>query len=118
MGTESWIFAVINAAILAVYAWFTYGIWRETSRTATRTEEMARQARDAFILQMLAILTQQVQSELERENTAAIDPDLRWFCARSLWNVYREFFPDQWQRMEFMKVTGKDIASAHAQGGT
>ncbi len=69
METATWVIAgasIVNIIVLVMYAFFTWGIWRETRQGGRRTEELARQARDALWVQIGAILFQVREEALSR----------------------------------------------------
>lgn len=50
METATWVIAfssLVNVMVLAVYAYFTWGIWKETQQGAQQTQSLVRQSRDA-----------------------------------------------------------------------
>ncbi len=82
METATWVIAaagMLNVIVLAVYAWFTLGMWRETQRSALRTEDLARQSRDALKLQTLVTILNGEHPVLE-----AADVPRKW---SALWGT-------------------------------
>jgi hypothetical protein len=98
----TWLMAgagVINLIVLGAYAWFTWGIWSETQRSARRTEELAKQARDTFKLQVLGSYLQSRATAIafgqppgSSEARAQAELDL-------LEGLFRETFPDRWKEI-------------------
>jgi hypothetical protein len=59
METATWVIAVtsmMNVVVLGVYACFTHGIWRETQKTALRTEDLARKSWETLKVQIVLSL--------------------------------------------------------------
>ncbi len=109
MGATVWVVLLINGLTLAGYAGVAYCLWHQAQRTAARTEELARQTRDAAILQMVAILAHQADAERARGEDTGLEPEVRGLTAKQLWRAYRRLFPDHWEGLEFLKIGGQDI---------
>ncbi len=57
METATWVISgasLMNVLVLILYAYFTWGIWKETREGGRRTEELARQAGEALRLQVVS----------------------------------------------------------------
>jgi uncharacterized membrane protein len=103
METATWVIAgssVLNLAVLAAYAWFTWGIWRETQTSALRTEELARQSRDAFRMQIVTSYLEETRQSLQPAKGSPITRELRAARARALARFLEEAFPDHWPDVE------------------
>ncbi len=57
MENATWVIAaasLVNLLVLVAYAFFTWGIWRETQRSGERTEVLVREAIEGFKFRVLA----------------------------------------------------------------
>ena len=99
----TWVIAgasVLNVIVLGAYAWFTWGIWRETQRNAIRTDQLARQSRDAFRLQLVATYFEQGRNLPELSPDAALRYDVAKSRLVVLKRLFRAAFPDHWSDVE------------------
>lgn len=117
METATWIIAgasALNMLVLCTYAWFTWGIWRETRQTALRTEDLARQSRDAFRMQILAVYQEETRQFLQPAKGSAFTRELRSARTDALTQLIRDAFPDQWPDIEQIMVSiGERIVEFH-----
>ena len=90
----------VIAAATVWYVIVTRRLWLATLATARRTEELARQSRDAFLLQLIAALVQERNMHLERYGMKPADPSFGWPMMGNLWDLIRELFPNEWQVIE------------------
>lgn len=106
METATWIIAgasLLNAFVLAVYAWFTWGIWRETERNARQTQELVSQSRADFKLHVLATYSQGRCAAMalgtpETRTDARIEAEL-WL----LEGLLEKAFPTEWKEINLHK---------------
>ncbi len=90
----------VNALVLAAYAYFTWGIWGETRRSAERTEALARQARDAFRLQVLIAYKEEARWAKEREPMPGQALGGAWDGVVLMEEALRTAFPEQWAEIQ------------------
>jgi len=92
--------SVVNVIVLIGYAWFTWGIWRETQQSGRRTEELARQSRDTFRLQLLVAFQEQIRWAQQVKITG---PHM-YEGARAGIGLMKEAlaaaFPEEWRQLE------------------
>lgn len=99
----TWLMAgasVVNLIVLAAYAYFTWGIWSETRRSARRTEELAKATYNAVLLQFVAILVQERNLLQERHGTTPARTRFPWRTFDDLWELFRKLLPEEWARIE------------------
>ncbi len=107
MDIATWIIAaasILNVAVLVVYAYFTWGIWKETRDGGRRTEELLKQSRDALRVQLLTLVR---ESEAEF-NRLAIElhqnPQALRAAKAALRQRFARGFPGLWPEIEPMLV--------------
>lgn len=111
METATWVIAgasVVNVLVLAVYAGFTWGIWRETRRTAERTELLARQARDAFRLNILVAYQEEIRSARELPQKPVVG-------IRLMERAFHKAFPEEWP--EILRILDAAVEEWDKQTG-
>ena len=91
---------VVIAGATVVYVMVTRNLWKATLDTAYRTEELARQSRDALKLQVLVTILEGDHPVLE---AAGVPPEwtaLRRPKANELRALFEAAFPALWNEIE------------------
>lgn len=99
--------SVVNVLVLAVYAWYTRGILGATRQSALQAEGLARQARDAFKLQLLLghyEMIRQIRSIMVPYSKGDKATERSWVDALK---VFRAAFPDEFPSL-LQDLTGED----------
>ena len=113
METATWIIAaasILNIIVLAVYAYFTWGIWQETQRNAELAKQLTVQGRDGFKLQIVASYLQSREAALgfsvqQGSSEAHTQAELAIIAG-----VLKETFPDNW---EALKLCIENVSRGH-----
>ena len=103
MNTATWVIAgtsIGNLIVLGLYAYFTWGLWREAVRTALRTEELVRQARDALRLQVVATYLEEKRPLPGAVRTMDGYPEEFRQHLEAVKTLLRKAFSDQWGEIE------------------
>jgi len=98
----AWIMAgasLLNLVVLAVYAYFTWGIWGETQRNAHLAEDQARLSRDIFKLQLLDTYSQVRASMAAYEREEEDGPAVVYARFRMLEVLLERAFPEDWTQL-------------------
>lgn len=98
--------SVVNVLVLVAYAIFTLGIWIETRRSARLTEELARQSRDAFRLQVVLACLKEALPEKElptKEGQPVLPPFSELVL---LEETLGAAFPEQWKEIQAALIKG------------
>ena len=94
------IFTAVIAVATVAYVLVTRNLWKATLDTASRTEELARQSRDALKLQVLVTILEGDHPVLE---AAGVPPEwtaLRRPKANELRALFEAAFPALWNEIE------------------
>ena len=102
MGIPTWLTAIatlVIAAATVIYATVTVKLWRATLNTARRTEELAKQARDAFKFQFTATYMQLIKPlpDSKLGMMGKIFDEAQWI--RDLHVMLSKLFPEVWGEM-------------------
>ncbi len=103
MEHATWVIAAtsaLNLTVLAFYAYFSWGIWKETQRSALRTEELARHSRKTFLLQALVALQEEIRSAMEIANRPGLGSGRAWRGVGLLQRALRATFPEEWPELK------------------
>ena len=90
----------VNVLVLVAYAIFTLGIWIETHRNALRTKELARQARDAFRMQLVTIYLEETSHSSHPAEDDVYTREARYERIAALREIIQEAFPNEWPDIE------------------
>lgn len=91
--------SAVNVLVLMAYAIFTLGIWRETRRSTLRTEELARQARDTFKLQILLMLLEERDWLLKAAGSPARVLEMMQVKVHAIRDMFEVAFSDRWSEI-------------------
>ena len=103
MQTATWVIAgasVLNVIVLGAYAWFTWGIWRETQRSARRTEELARLSRDTLKLQVLAHQVESTEKLASQLASGDLPPKVCDLTMKHYGSLLQRAFPEQFTEIQ------------------
>jgi hypothetical protein len=97
----TWVIAIaslVNVVVLAVYAYFTWGIWQETRQGAQQTLNLVRQSRDALKAQLMTVVLQGEEAIKARVSgtPAAMNP---WGEIRGIRQQFSRCYPDLWREI-------------------
>jgi hypothetical protein len=101
--SPTWLMAgasVLNVIVLGVYAWFTWGIWGETQRSARRTEELVQQSREDFRLRLITAFLEETGRTVVPTGS---DPAFIKLCqlrAQEVRLLLKGSFPAGWVKIE------------------
>lgn len=93
------VIGALNVVVLAVYAWFTWGIWDETRNSALRSEELVRQAREALKIHLLGTYCQVRTSAAPYEVDQGEDRSVIHARFRMLEVQLEKAFPELWEQL-------------------